>query len=567
MTGWLTKLPAFLERTWKNSFGRLLGYIETLPPGDRVLAYTLGTLVLVSGFWGLYSIERLFLVEVPARGGSFTEGVVGSPRFINPLLAISDTDRDLVALSFAGLMGRANDGSLVPVLAERYELSEDGKVYTFYLRENLRFSDGTPLTSEDVVFTVTKAQDPGLKSPRLSDWSGVLVESIDARTVQFTLPKEYSFFLEDATLGIIPAHLFKDVSNEEFPFSPLMTRPVGAGPFRVLSVQQNKDGVIEEYTLKAFSGYALSRPFLDEIRFRFYPNSEALSRAYESGRIESLYGIATDRAVRAPYSRVFGVFFNYNQNNVFAREEVREALSVAVDRTRVIASALSGFGTPLWGPVPPGVGVETYVEEPEDRIAAAAGILEDGGWEYDEETFLWTRDGATLSLTIKTSNVSELKAASEAIRESLEELGVPVSIEYYEPGDLAQNVIRPRRYEALLFGMVVGRDTDLYAFWHSGERTDPGLNIALYTNSSVDALLEEIRTGTREENEGKLARLNEIVSSEYPAIFTHVPDFLYTVPKHVNNIILTRISAPSDRFQGIHAWYRYTEHVWPVFAN
>ena len=83
----------------------------------------------------------------------------------------------------------------------------------------------------------------------------------------------------------------------------------------------------------------------------------------------------------------------------------------------------------------------------------------------------------------------------------------------------------------------------------------------------MDTLLEEIRTGTREENEGKLARLNEIVSGEYPAIFTHVPDFLYTVPKHVNNIILTRISAPSDRFQGIHAWYRYTEHVWPVFAN
>ena len=197
MTGWLTKLPAFIDRTWKNSFGRLLGYIDSLSPGDRVIAYTLGTLVLISGFWGLYSIERLFLVEVSARGGGFTEGVVGSPRFVNPLLAISDTDRDLVALSFAGLMGRAPDGSLIPVLAERYELSEDGKVYTFYLRENLRFSDGTPLTSEDVVFTVKKAQDPGLKSPRLSDWSGVLVESIDARTVQFTLPKEYVRWEQD----------------------------------------------------------------------------------------------------------------------------------------------------------------------------------------------------------------------------------------------------------------------------------------------------------------------------------------------------------------------------------
>ena len=230
---WLSGLLHTISNTVAPPFRALSRRIDGLKPGDRLIAYVLGLFVLVSGLAGLYAIERSFLIEQPANGGSLTEGVIGSPRFVNPLLALSDTDRDLARLTYAGLMGIAENGELIPVLAENYTISEDGKTYIFTLRENAEFSDGRPVTAEDVVFTVQKAQDPGLKSPELANWANVRAEVIDARTVSFTLPKAYAPFLEDATLGILPAHLWRNIPNEQFPFSPRMERPVGAGPFKV----------------------------------------------------------------------------------------------------------------------------------------------------------------------------------------------------------------------------------------------------------------------------------------------------------------------------------------------
>jgi len=568
----LSKLRETWSSAWRSSFGRLFAYVQTLSPGDKLIAGVLGACVALFALWGLYAIERTFLVEVPSYGGTLTEGALGAPRFVNPLLALSDTDRDLVALTYAGLMGRSAEGTLVPVLAESYKISEDGKTYTFTLREDLEFSDGSPITAEDVVFTVRKAQDPGLKSPRLADWAGVAVESLDSRTVEFTLARAYGFFLEDVTLGILPSHVWRDISNEEFPFSPYMARPIGAGPYKVENVDRDKDGVIERYDLEAYDGYATGRAYLDEIRMVFFAKNEDLARALEGGRVESAYGIPQEGALRAPYSRIFGVFFNQNQNPLFTRLEVRRALSVATDRESIAESVLGGYATPVWGPVPPGSGIPSAppAQIEADRIAEAARILEASGWSYDGESRIWKHEEEELelSITVKTSNVTELKAISERLRIDWEKLGVPVSIEFYEPGDLAVSVIRPRRYEALLFGMVVGRDQDLFAFWHSSERNDPGLNIAMYTNSAVDDLL----VGIREEADAEgvtedLEKVDTLIKEDFPAVFTHAPDFLYAIPESLKGVSIAQVASPSDRFQGVSEWYRRTEAVWPFLLH
>jgi len=491
--------------------------------------------VVLSGLAGLYALERSMLVEVPARGGSLTEGVIGSPRFVNPLLALSDVDRDLARLTYAGLMGIGADGSLIPVLAEEYTISEDGKTYTFTLREDAEFSDGRPVTADDVVYTVQKAQDPGLKSPELANWANIRAAIVDARTVSFTLPKAYAPFLADATLGILPAHLWRNVPNEEFPFSPKMERPVGAGPFKVTDVVRGGSGTIEKYVLSANGSYALGRPYLDEITFVFFSQEMELENALRAGRIDSAYGIPTKGALSAPYSRVFGVFFNGSENPALARIQVRKALSVAIDRDAIIENILGGYATAAYGPVPPGslpIREESTLSR-QARIEEASGVLEEDGWEYDEETRRWKHEKEELELevTVKTSNVPELKAVAAAVQSDWQQLGVPVSIELYEPGDLTQGVIRPRQYEALLFGMVVGREQDLFAFWNSSERNDPGLNIAMYANPSVDQLLAKIREESdAEARQADLERINDLIAADYPAAFTHAPDFLYTVP-------------------------------------
>lgn len=550
---------------------RLLPFYTKLSPGDRFIATILGLLVIGTSLAGLIALQRSFLVTVPAKGGSLTEGIVGSPRFVNPLLAFTDADRDLTALTYAGLMGTDGEGNLVPVLAERYRVSEDGQEYTFSLREDAKFSDGTPVTADDVVFTVEKAQDPALRSPELANWANIRAEALDARTVVFTLPKPYAPFLVDTTLGILPADKWRNIPVDEFSFSPLMTNPIGAGPFKVARVSRDKDGSVTGYELRASDTYVLGRAYLDVIYVKFYDDVAKLADAYERKSIQSAYGIPVKDALRSPYSRVFGAFFNSDENPVFARLEVRKALSLAIDRNRIVNEVLGGYATPLTSPVPPGSGVDAFVLPEGDGVALATEVLIDEGWTQNEETGAWENEDENLSLpqvTLKTSNVPELKAIAASIETDWERLGVPTEVALYEPGDLAASVIRPRAYEALLFGMVIGRDRDLFAFWDSGERSDPGLNIAAYANRTVDLLLERIR----EEQDPEIARedlreVSDLIASDYPAAFTHAPDFLYAIPNSVHGVRLPQIASPSDRFATVAAWYRNTEEVWPIFAG
>lgn len=560
-------------------FERLSEYLASLSSGDKLITGALGGLVVVSSVLSLYALEQSLLVAEPAYGGTLTEGVVGSPRFVNPLLALSDSDRDLTTLTYAGLMGEDGAGNLMPVLAQSYTASADGKTYTFTLRPGAKFSDGTAVTADDVVFTIQKAQDPALKSPEYANWSGITVRATDARTVEFVLLKPYAPFIENTTLGILPSHLWKAVTDEEFPFSTLNTEPVGAGPFSVSSVSRDKSGIVSGYDLVGNANYALGRPYLSGINFVFFSDTQDLADALRSGQVESAYGIPGSNALTAPYSRVFGVFFNPNQNPAFARLEVRKALSIAIDRYHIVNDVLGGFASPLAGPVPPGSGVpEVAIPNPSTRTADAAKVLENAGWSYDSDARQWklspARGGSasggnlTLSVTLRTSNVPELKAVATAVQQDWQALGVPVSIELYEAGDLTQNVIRPRKYDALLFGMVIGRDRDLYAFWDSAERSDPGLNIALYSNKDVDALLEKARVESDPTAvSADVAKINTLVAADYPAAFTHAPDFLYSVPRDLHGVLLPQITSPSDRFATVASWYLGVENVWPFLAR
>lgn len=562
-------LPALLRTRTIAVLSRFESYLASLSPGDRFIAYALLSVVALTGLVSTFALERSLLVEVPVHGGTLVEGVLGSPRFVNPLLAITDADRDLAALTYAGLLGLSDDGTLRPVLAEDYVVSEDGREYTVTLREGAQFSDGTPVTAQDVAFTVTKAQDPNLKSPVYADWVGVAVEAVDARTVRFTLAKPYAPFVENLTLGILPARLWSGIGSEEFPFSKLQTEPIGAGPYTVKRVERDASGLITSYTLESNATYALGEPYLDRIEFVFFPRLEDLAAALRKGAVESAYGVPSTNALETSYARVFGIFFNSNQTQILTRAEVRKALSLAVNRGAIVEEALGGYATPIGGPVPPGSGIiDTPVPASENPTADAALILTRAGWEYDGETRMWKNGKLTIEpLTIKTSNVPELKAIAAGVKNDWERLGIPTDIELYEPGDLSQNVIRPRKYGALLFGMVIDGDQDLYAFWHSQERNDPGLNIALYVNKTVDDLLEEAR---KESDATKrlaiLQKINDTIAGEYPAVFIESPDFIYTVPETLSGVALPQIATPKDRFAGVEAWYRKTEKVWPIFA-
>ena len=567
------KLRAHLTRTRSIPlFDRLSSFTREFSPGDRTVFFLLAFFISVASLISLFSLEQSLLEKIPTYGGTLTEGSIGNPQFINPLLAISDADRDLSTLTYAGLMGLSGSGNLVPVLAESYSISADGKTYTFVVRKNAKFTDGTPITSADVLFTVKRAQDPGLKSPEYANWSGVNVVAVDTQTVRFTLTKAYAPFLGLTTLGILPSRLWQNISNTEFPFSALETNPVGNGPFKIAGISRDASGLIQSVDLVQNPYYVFGRPYLDGIHFNFYSNAEDIARAYANSAIESAYGIPVKNALTAPYARVFGVFFNPSENQIFTRQEVRKALSIALNRESIVTNALDGYATPLMGPLPPGKEV-TQVPVPQsvDPTADAAQVLESAGWTYDGTARAWKNKSTkqTLdTLTIRTSNVPELKNVASAVKMDWEKLGIAITIELYEPGDLSQNVIRPRKYDALLYGMVIDRNQDLYAFWDSQERNDPGLNIALYANKTVDALLEETRSTTDQKKRvADLQKIENTIAADYPAAFIYAPNFMYALPSDLKGVLLPQIITPADRFATVTSWYRFTDAVWPFFAR
>lgn len=557
--------------------------INALSPFERVIFWILVAAFILSTFAVFTQLNRETTTQIPVRGGVVREGVIGAPRFINPLLALSDTDRDLSTLLYAGLTRPGPDGSLLPDVAERYSISEDGTEYHFILRDDARFHDGTPLTADDVVFTVETAQDSTIKSPRRADWDGVRVEKINDREVRFILNRPYAPFLENTAIGILPRHIWLNVSPQEFAFSNFNIQPIGSGPFELKKITYSSSGIPTMYELRSFRNYSLGQPFINKLIVHFYANEDDLLRAYVDGDILSLSAVSSvtlneqlredSELMQVAFPRIFAIFFNQNKNHLFADKSVRMALEALLDKERIVHEVLNGHGTVIDSPLPPGTvrgqHTRTYEQKTEqERRVKAREILEDADWTFDEELNHWTDGEQILTFSIATANTPELKRAAQIAATTWTEAGIPVKVNVFETGDLNQNVIRPRDYEALLFGEVVGRGLDLFAFWHSSQKDDPGLNIAIYTNTTVDDLLREARTiSDRDTRDDLYLKFEEEVRDDAPAIFLYAPDFLYVVPTEVRGVNIGLVTTPSERFSQVHRWHTQTERVWHFFTG
>lgn len=567
------------------------GVMRALSPAERLAYYALLLSLALSAFFIVASVNEKVTSEVPTQGGSLVEGAVGTPRFVNPLLASSGPDSDLAMLIYSGLVRPTFDGGYVPDLAESYDISDDGTVYTFKLREGLTFHDGTPVTSADILFTVAMAQNPDVKSVRRADWDGVRVNAPDERTVVFTLPHAYAPFLENARMGILPKHIWESVPAEEFPFSSLNTHPVGSGPYRVAEIALDATGAPKEYSLRAFANFALGAPHVRALTYRTFANAQALVAAYEDGEIESFVAdspknlsrdiVESGKMRRLALARVFGVFFNQNHATILAKAEVRAALEAAVDTDAIIESVLGGYGVKPTGPVPPGLlSIQPDTNTPRGADAARA-ILEKNGWKWtaasstkesadgpplSAESGKWTKGAESLAMTLATTDTEELVATAHAVASYWEAVGIPATVRVYPLTEFNQSILRPRAYDAILFGEVVGRSLDLFAFWHSSQRNDPGLNLALYTSAAADKSLAAARAATDPATrETHLREFVATIRSDSPAIFLYSPEIGYVLPSHIKGVELGTLTAPSDRFASIHAWYRDTERVWNVF--
>ena len=371
----------------------------------------------------------------------------------------------------------------------------------------------------------------------------------------------------------MPKHIWSKVTPEEFNLSDSNLNPIGSGPYKIETINKGSTGSITDIILTRFGKYQPHPPYLEKIHFVFYPSKDELGAALQAGTIDSA-GISLENlssynetvVIRLP--RIQTLFFNQDSVSTFKDPIVREALTLAVDRDRIVREAVGGHATPTSLPIPPGTfaynqSLETLKY---DADKAKDILLKDGYKDTNNDGFVEKtskKDSIPLKFTIATSNVTELIKTAELLRQMWREIGADVSVEVYELGDLEQTIIRPRSYDALLFGQVVGHDPDPYAFWHTSQRKDPGLNVAIYASTKVDKLLEDARStiDNKKREELYIAFEGEILKDR-PAIFLYSPQYLYTVPKNLKGVRLEQILLPQERFNQITSWYTEERTVW-----
>jgi peptide/nickel transport system substrate-binding protein len=561
---------------------KLLKTVQSFSATEKVVFAVLSVVALISALNLALRANKMFTVAVPADGGSFTEAMVGLPRSINPVLAISDTDKDLSTLIYSGLM-KYEDNKLVTDIASKYTMSPDGLVYHFYIKSNVRFHDGSQLTADDVEYTIQKIQDSEIKSPRAVDWSSVTVKKINVLEIQFILKQPYAPFLANTTVGILPKNLWKNIPADQFLFNQKNLEPIGSGPYKVESIQKNKDGAPISYTLASFNKFYNGEPFISNVKISFFNSEDELLNAYKAGLVDNVAGISPKNAadiatstnkksviIHNPIPRVFGIFLNQNNAPVLANKEVRRALDMAVDRKKIVNDVLFDYGTVIDSPLPVNTDSNNTNQIKFDKNGAK-DLLSKNGWTINANGVMEKKVGSskqTIEFSLETTDSPELKAIAEVVKKDWEDIGVKVNIKVYEFGDLSQSIIKTRKYDSLLFGQIINKDLDLYAFWHSSQRNYPGLNIAMYVNSKADKLLEDIRATYDEKMRSDINNsFEEIIKDDIPAIFLYSPEYIYVMTDRINGFNSKAIANHSLRFYGIDKWFINTSDVWKIFIS
>lgn len=522
-------------------------------------------------------VVRFFQAHVaalPKEGGSYAEGMVGAPRYINPILALNnDVDLDLSHLIFQSLYRINENGEVVPDLVVHQEISKDEKTYIFTLREGAKWHDGEPVTADDVVFTFERILDADSQSPLLKTFRELRVETVNERTVQMTLTQPYAPFLSTLTVGILPRHLWADIPASNTALAEYNVKPMGSGPYMFQSLTKDRQGSIRSYTLARFDGYQGNRPYINELTFRFYPSQEEALAALKRHQVEGMSFITQDsrnavvkqggnvQQLRLP--QYTAVFFN-QRNELLKDKALRQNLEHAVSKEGIIKEALHGAGEPISTPILPGfLGYNKAIKGLAFDEDGARKALDNAGWSWLAGDSVRKKNGKELRFTLTTVDRPEYTKTAQMLRDSWAAIGVAVDIRLFSSNDIIKKVVKPRDYEALLFGEIIGTDPDPYPFWHSSQATDPGLNLAMYANRQVDQLLEEARqTNDLEQRRLMYLHFQNILADDQPAIFLYNPYYLYVLPQKIKGFTLLRITFPSDRFNGIEKWYIKTRRGW-----
>ncbi|MGE5283926.1 MAG: peptide-binding protein [Actinomycetota bacterium] len=483
--------------------------------------------------------------DVPAYGDMIVEGSIGDISGFLSAVTSDAASHEAAGYVFNGLVRYDKDLKLEGDLAESWSVSPDGKRITFHLRKGVKWQDGAPFTSDDVMFTYRRMIDPRTPTAYGEDFRQVKrAAAPDPRTFVVEYARPFAPALASWGMHILPKHLlekYPDISK-----SPLNKNPVGTGPYRFVEWRTG-----EKVVYDANPDYYEGKPYIARVVTRIIPDQATMFLELKSGGVD-IMDLTPPQYTRQTDAPEFQASFNkykylasaytylgFRLSHPFFKDRrVRQAIAFAADKKALVDGVLLGLGQEATGPYKPGTwaynpNVRKYPHDP----ARAKALLAEAGWKERDGRLV--KDGQPFEFTVLTNAGNEARAKTAAIlQQNLAEVGIAMKIRTVEWAAFINQFIDKRDFDAVILGWSLAPDPDQYDIWHSSKTGPKELNFVGFANPEVDRLLEEgRRTFDIEKRKKAYFRIQEILAEEQPYVFLYVPDALPVVQK---------------RFQGIH---------------
>lgn len=538
-------------------------------------------------------LVRPHIGTVPSVGGTFTEGVVGTPKLINPLFAsLNDVDRDLSALIYSGLFRFDQDLQPQPDLAESYRWLEDGKTLEIRLRKDARWHDGEPVTADDVVFTYQAVRNPNWHSPLAGVYRGTKAIRIDDATVQIQLDKSNPSLFADLTLGILPAHVWEDVPDINAQLAEANIKPVGSGPYRAENFTRDAKGSISSYQLQRFSNYYGLKPSIDRFVFRFYGDRDQAQGAIKTNQIDALAFVPWNetKQLKSPTLKELSldlpqetvVFFNV-KDDTLKEEKMRQALATSIDR-KELQDLIGPHATLASSPFPfldvtttapnldnarkqlDALGWKQVEGQPIRQFvpkSAAPTTAHSTPLNFATSTATIAASSTQLTITIDVPDQADLLNLADLLKRRWSLLGIKVDVVPHDAESLLRSAVTDRDYQVLIWNILLPPNQDLTPFWSSANATTYGLNLSNLADRDIDRALDAVKAATSTQDLlSTRTQLSQAIMARTPALFLLRPRYAYLVSKRIQNATDERITRPSDRLLGTVNWYITTGWRW-----
>lgn len=503
----------------------------------------------------------------PVPGGLYSEGLVGSFTNANPLYAVSSADSAVSKLVFSGLFRYDNNNKLVGDLAHTWQVSPDGKHYTVNLRQGISWHDNQPFTADDVVFTYQTIANVQALSYLYSSWQGITITKHDNQTVIFDLPNALASFPYALTNGIIPKHLLEEIPVSQLRSAQFNTEPVGTGPFKWKLVQVEGVSTTDRrqtVNLTAYDDYHLGRPKLDGFSIITFNDEKNMTQAFNDQTINAMSGLESVpselinqvEVYATPLNAEVMTFFNMSRP-IVSDVSVRRALVSGVNRA-VLTTLSSHPGSLVHSPLIKGqLGFDPSIRQLPYNPDQANQLLDQAGWVKGPDGDRY-KAGQPLVISLSTQDTPTYTATAKFLQSEWSKLGVRTDVRFYPSDELQSNVIAGHDYDTLLYGISVGVDPDVFAYWHSSQASISSqgrLNLSEYQSKAADQSLEAGRT--RLDPALRATKYQAFLQSwvnDAPALALYRPNFIYISRNLVFNYQRQAANSGVDRFYNVHNW-------------